>query len=462
MPSLHAADDPAVLVIQDTDAWGVEMAVFINTNFGILCSVINSSQIGSTNFGDYDLIVTVSDENDAYYNTLTANVAKFEDFVQHGGVVQYQGATQGDNYSFDIVGGVTVLNDGYSHAEFQNTVQDPSHPIVEGLPPILDGNWANHTVLLNLPGNANVITTTTISVEPTTVEYKFGKGTVIATGMTWEFLYNYGFEAGKMLGNAVKYSLSLAGVKWLAVDPTSGQVPGGGSMDLIVTLDATDLVPGTYLGEITINSNAPANPVVVVPVTLKVTGPPVPVLISSFDASAVEGGIELNWKIFADEEVSGFKIYRDTEGGSVAQVITPANLIAANVRTYTDEDVLGGKTYHYTLAAVLPNGNEITSPVVTAQAKAFELALHQNTPNPFNPTTRIAFTLPHRDQVVLAIYDVHGKLVKTLMDEEVGEGKHELVWDGTDVNGSTVSSGMYFYRLHTGKNTMTRKMLMLK
>jgi hypothetical protein len=254
----------------------------------------------------------------------------------------------------------------------------------------------------------------------------------------------------------------LGGVSWLVLDPTEGVVPPGTTVHVDVTFDATDLEQGDYAAEIVVLNNDPTNSNLIIPVALKVTGPVVPVLIQSFNATAMEGGINLDWEIFADEEVSGFKIYRDTDGGKLGEVITSKGLIPSNVRTYIDESVAGGKTYRYTLAAVLPSGNEITSPIVTAQAKKFVLALNQNTPNPFNPQTRISFTLPSRDHVVLSVYNVEGALVTTLMDEEVGEGKHERVWNGTDKNGSPVSSGMYFYRLHTGKHTMTKKMLLLK
>jgi hypothetical protein len=99
-----------------------------------------------------------------------------------------------------------------------NDIVDPSHPIVAGLSSPLEGNAANHTTVSNLPGGALVITETSGSGQPTTVEYDFGSGTVIATGMTWEYLYNFGYEAGAMLGNAVAYSLTKAGVGWLDVD----------------------------------------------------------------------------------------------------------------------------------------------------------------------------------------------------------------------------------------------------
>jgi hypothetical protein len=88
--------------------------------------------------------------------------------------------------------------------------------------------------------------------------------------------------------------------------------------------------------------------------------------------------------------------------------------------------------------------------------------LRQNLPNPFNPTTTISFTIPERTRATLLIYDVQGRLVRTLVDEMVGEGYQERIWDGKDANGSPVGSGVYFYRLTAGDKTLTKKMVHLK
>ena len=91
-----------------------------------------------------------------------------------------------------------------------------------------------------------------------------------------------------------------------------------------------------------------------------------------------------------------------------------------------------------------------------------QFLLHQNYPNPFNPTTTIAFTIPKNSQVYLGIYDITGKLIKTLIDAPIEAGYHTVVWDGTDDNGRSVSSGVYFYKLKSKGYEETKKMLLLK
>jgi hypothetical protein len=88
--------------------------------------------------------------------------------------------------------------------------------------------------------------------------------------------------------------------------------------------------------------------------------------------------------------------------------------------------------------------------------------LGQNYPNPFNPETSIPFTLESAGRATLAIYDVNGALVATLLDEHRGAGEHVARWDGRDARGRASSSGVYFARLEAGGTIETRKMVLLK
>lgn len=92
--------------------------------------------------------------------------------------------------------------------------------------------------------------------------------------------------------------------------------------------------------------------------------------------------------------------------------------------------------------------------------RVFEL--HQNTPNPFNSPTRIAFSMKEPADVVLTVYSVIGRRVATLVAGQLGEGDHSVIWDGRDRHGREVSSGVYFYRLSSGSSAETRKMLLLR
>ena len=96
------------------------------------------------------------------------------------------------------------------------------------------------------------------------------------------------------------------------------------------------------------------------------------------------------------------------------------------------------------------------------------LALEQNVPNPFNPSTTVRFALPASEsgeglfQTRLDIYNLRGALVHTLLNSSLPPGYYTVIWNGTDNTGKALSSGIYFYRLNVGNKVLTRKMILLK
>ncbi len=92
-----------------------------------------------------------------------------------------------------------------------------------------------------------------------------------------------------------------------------------------------------------------------------------------------------------------------------------------------------------------------------------EFALLQNRPNPFNPSTEILFSLPKPTRVALSIFDLAGRRILTLVDDETfAAGRHAVTWQGRDENNLRQASGVYFYRLVTKEFSQTKKMLLLK
>jgi hypothetical protein len=83
-------------------------------------------------------------------------------------------------------------------------------------------------------------------------------------------------------------------------------------------------------------------------------------------------------------------------------------------------------------------------------------------PNPFNPMTNVSYGSPTESRVHLAVYNVAGRLVRTLVDGEVGPGYHSAVWDGRDNNGVSVGSGVYFCRMSADGFDGSIKMVLLK
>ncbi len=92
----------------------------------------------------------------------------------------------------------------------------------------------------------------------------------------------------------------------------------------------------------------------------------------------------------------------------------------------------------------------------------YTITMEQNSPNPFNPTTTISFSIPKDDKVELKVYNIKGQLVKTLVNDHLEAGMHKAVWNGDNQSGKNVSSGIYLYRLESGGRAIARKMLLLK
>jgi hypothetical protein len=91
-----------------------------------------------------------------------------------------------------------------------------------------------------------------------------------------------------------------------------------------------------------------------------------------------------------------------------------------------------------------------------------EFALHQNRPNPFNPTTVIPYDIPKTTHVTIEIFNILGQRITVLVDTQKGPGRHEAVWDGCDGSGNVISSGIYFYRMTAGNYTESKKMQFMK
>jgi hypothetical protein len=89
-------------------------------------------------------------------------------------------------------------------------------------------------------------------------------------------------------------------------------------------------------------------------------------------------------------------------------------------------------------------------------------SLGQNHPNPFNPSTTIDYSLSESSRVELKIFNLRGQEVRALVDREMPAGDHSTHWDGKDSQGRRVSSGIYIYRMRSGNEIKTRKMIVLK
>ncbi len=113
------------------------------------------------------------------------------------------------------------------------------------------------------------------------------------------------------------------------------------------------------------------------------------------------------------------------------------------------------KTIIFTIDAPTAIGREDDGPPKT-------FALLQNYPNPFNASTAIRYDLPLKTHVTIKIYNVRGREITTLLNEEQAAGRHSVLWDGKDHSGRTLSTGVYIYRIQANQFSKTKKLLLLR
>ncbi len=142
-----------------------------------------------------------------------------------------------------------------------------------------------------------------------------------------------------------------------------------------------------------------------------------------------------------------------------------------------------GAEYNYwskTTSPCLPNPSKIIGPVDSSPALCSNpnpvsivpgpitvvptaTGIVSTSPNPFNPSVVITYGVPRSgSQVQMVVYDVHGKLVRELVNEFVPGGLHDIVWDGTNAQGEPLASSVYFLRMSAGSLINTRKLVLLK
>jgi len=124
------------------------------------------------------------------------------------------------------------------------------------------------------------------------------------------------------------------------------------------------------------------------------------------------------------------------------------------VHTISAHSVSGDESFNIAIPATAGDGDNVAPPTITA--------LKSNYPNPFNPTTTIAFDIAKDTHVSIDVYNIKGQKVKTLTSENYRIGRHSVIWNGDDANGRAVGSGVYFYRMTTDENSHVQKMLLMK
>jgi len=207
---------------------------------------------------------------------------------------------------------------------------------------------------------------------------------------------------------------------------------------------------------------------------------PLPVELTSFSANFLTDRVELNWQTAAEVNNYGFEVqrqyqvssseYQDKSWEKIGFVLGHGTTNSPKQYSFTDSLNLtlnpNLTLINYRLKQIDNDGTLAYSKIITVDLSKItgieekipaEFSLSQNYPNPFNPTTTIQYSIPKTSFVSLKIYDVLGKEVASLVNEELSAG----VYDRT-FNAANLSSGIYFYTLRANNFTATKKLMLVK
>jgi hypothetical protein len=200
---------------------------------------------------------------------------------------------------------------------------------------------------------------------------------------------------------------------------------------------------------------------------------PLPVQLSSFTAARNSLGVRLNWRTLTETNNFGFYVERriSTEQNftQLPNSFIPGHgtTIVPHDYTYTDSSATSENLFYRFRQIDLDNTVHFSEVVAVGRSTSVEeefpltIELFQNFPNPFNPSTRIRFTVPAsvgtRHVVSLRVYDLLGREVRTLVNEKLQAGSHEVTF-----NAGGLASGTYSCRLQAGDLVQTKKLLLLR
>ena len=179
------------------------------------------------------------------------------------------------------------------------------------------------------------------------------------------------------------------------------------------------------------------------------------------DASTVT----LYWTNFPDAQY--YNVERSTDSHFTTDVVSDFSADAF----YVDDDLEWDTEYFYRVAAYVGYWTDYSNVISvtleflgTADGDGIPetYAVHQNYPNPFNPVTTLSYDLPEDGMVNITIYDMMGRVVKTLVNDQQSAGYRSTQWNATNDAGSPLSAGMYLYTIQAGDFRQTRKMVLLK
>ncbi|MBX2975981.1 MAG: T9SS type A sorting domain-containing protein [Ignavibacteriaceae bacterium] len=302
-------------------------------------------------------------------------------------------------------------------------------------------------------------------------------GTVLATPLSTSFAFGYPNDSvhtayhtstyfehngGKFVAITGRNSASYGKVFALYDVTNSETTPTLYGFDTLGNVSNTN---GNATGDISVKKNGDGSVTLFHVVTNNgiaswtTTLAPLPVELSSFNASVSGTNVTLNWKTATEKNANQFVVEKNTNSiwTEIGYVKAVGTSTTEQSYSFTDKNFVEGNI-SYRLKIVDFDGSYEYSNVIEVDVeRVIDYSLAQNYPNPFNPTTTIDFQIPSNGFVSLKVYDLLGKEVATLINEVKTSGKHSV-----EFNASELASGIYLYELRSGSFLSTKKLVLMK
>jgi hypothetical protein len=188
--------------------------------------------------------------------------------------------------------------------------------------------------------------------------------------------------------------------------------------------------------------------------------------ITGFTFYTFDTYISLTWDPANQDGFQYYLLERSTDVEFADEVESNALI----VNYYEDHDLEYDTEYFYRVSFFAGDWSEL-SEVLSVTLEWLDVdgdqlptvyALHQNYPNPFNPVTNLSYDLPEDAMVNITVFDMMGRVVRTLVNGQQSAGYKSLQWNATNNSGQPISAGLYIYTIQAGEFSQTKKMILLK
>jgi YVTN family beta-propeller protein len=409
------ANQRVMVLIQDSDAWTYASNQEVLNTYGVPFGMYTRWKIGDPNvdLSQFSKVVITNDQINTFYSIVQANNAWFENYVNNGGYLEMHTADgswrAGYWDTLNPLPGNYFWNQIYVDSVY---IKLPRHiilntPFMIMNPELGSWNYVTHGYYTTVPANTDTALiaddgVTTYGPSLTIHEIPLGAdtGLYIYSGLTEEWSWYYGYS--NILANTLLYPPIL----------------------------------------------------------------PLSVELTTFTGKYTHKGVVLTWKTESEEDNFLWKVDRKDGSGeweTVGSVPSGGNSPSGHRYEFIDGEVLPEKTYTYRLGDVNSEGNCTWRMEVVVYTRDYErpkvFALGKNYPNPFTSRTTVQYQVPRKAEVSIDIYDVSGRLVKSLVRGTHNPGYYQVIWNGDNDQKRTVASGLYFCRMSAGSYTKIRRML---